>query len=134
MSEILPGRYELVGDRLNVLLDGSISQAALTALREIVERLQRNEITPVQAKAQAESIVPKAGRLFDIANWSDTAQATLYASIIGAIAIVAAAKLSSSGSAPPPQIVIENVIDRQKDVLRDSTSLPYIPVPTPRPK
>ncbi|PBB20553.1 hypothetical protein CK219_05295 [Mesorhizobium sp. WSM4313] len=134
MSEILPGRYELVGDRMNVLLDGDISQAALGALRNIVERLQRNEITPAQARTEAESITPKAGRLFDIADWSDGAKATLYASIIGGIALIAAAKMSSGGSPQPPQIVIENVIERQKDALRDSTSLPYIPVPTPRPK
>lgn len=139
MSEILPGRYDVIGDRLNILLGDSISQAALGALKEIVEQLQRNEITPAQAKARAEIISPKAGGLFDIADWSDTTKSTLYASIIGdasiigGIALVAAAKMSG-GSAPPPQIVVQNIIERQQHALRDSTSLPYIPVPTPRPK
>ncbi|RUV31176.1 MULTISPECIES: hypothetical protein [unclassified Mesorhizobium] len=119
---------------MNILLDDSISPAALGALREIVRRLQRNEITPAQATVQAESITPKAGKLFDVADWSDGAKATLYASIIGAIALVAAAKMSSSGGGDQPPIVIENIIETRTNSLRDSTSLPYIPIPTPRPK
>lgn len=134
MCEILPGRYESVAGRLNLLLDESVSPKALAHLKGIVERLQRNEITPAQAKAEAETVAPKAGKLFDIADWSDTAKATLYAAIIGGISLVAAAKMSSSGAAPAPQVVIERVIERRTETLRDSTSLPYIPVPTPRPK
>lgn len=137
-AEILPGRYDAAGDRLNFLMDGSISPQTLAALRRLAERLQRNEITPEQAKTEAEKIAPKAGRLFDVADWSDGAKATLYASIIGAIALVAAAKLSVSGGSNPPPIAIEQTVesamDRQKERLRNSTSLPYIPIPTPRPK
>lgn len=63
------------------------------------------------------------------------AKATLYAAVIGAIALVSAAKISSpSTPADRPQIVVERVIERQSEKLRDSTSLPYIPTPSPRPK
>jgi hypothetical protein len=60
------------------------------------KQAQANKITPEEAKEQAERVVLGAGRLFDIANRGDQAKATLYASIIGTIALVVAAKVSSS--------------------------------------
>jgi hypothetical protein len=54
-SEILPGEYEVVGDRLQLLVDTSISREALFKLREIAELLQRAEITPDEAKKRANS-------------------------------------------------------------------------------
>lgn len=130
---MLPGRYDAVGSHLNILLDESISAEALGKLKGIAERLQRDEISPAQAKAEAEKVTPKAGKLFDIADWSDTAKATLYAAVIGAVALVVAAKVSSGGGAPAPQSV-ERIIEPQADRLRDSTALSYIPIPAPRPK
>ncbi|TPJ53219.1 hypothetical protein [Mesorhizobium sp. B2-7-1] len=65
MSEILPGRYEMNGDQMNVELDSSISPAALSALRELIEKLQRSEITPQEAVLQASGINPSLGRLVE---------------------------------------------------------------------
>jgi hypothetical protein len=95
-SEILPGAYEAFGDRLQLLLDPSISHEALLALRPVVELLQRSAISLDEAKRRAEAVVPNGGRLFDIGSWSDQAKATFYAAIIGAIAVVVAAKLASA--------------------------------------
>lgn len=65
MSEILPGRYEMDGDRMNVDFDSSISPAALSALRDLIKKLQRSEITPQEAVLQASGISPSLGRLVE---------------------------------------------------------------------
>jgi hypothetical protein len=134
----LTGTYEAYREQLKVLLDESVPREALELLKQIAERLQRDEISPEQAKAEAEKISPKAGRLFDIGDWSDNAKATLLAAIFTAAAMVGSAAISSRSNSPPTvqitnQVVVERIIDRTKDVLRDSTALPYIPIPTPRP-
>ena len=132
-AEIVPGEYSTVGPKLNLIVDPSISPEALSALRDIVIRLQKDEITPEEAKASAEKLSPKLGGLFDIANWDGQAKATLYAAIIGATALLASAKISSN-EAPTINIqpVVERVIERRTEMLKYSIS--SIPVPTPRPK
>jgi hypothetical protein len=126
-SEILPGEYEVVGDQLKLLLDPSISADALLKLRTIAERLQRSEISLAEAKENAEAIAPKAGKLFDIGDWSDQAKATLYAAILGAIALVAAAR----ASAPATVVNVTNrpVIERvvPPDARQKKTPLPGLP-------
>jgi len=97
-AEILPGAYEALSDRLTLLLDPSISSEALLALRPVVELLQRSAISLDEARQRADAIVPNGGKLFDIANWSDQAKATLYAAVIGAIAVIAAAKVAGNPS------------------------------------
>jgi hypothetical protein len=137
-SEIIPGKYEVVSDRLNLLLDPSISPTALAAVKDLAEAVSAGRISAEEAKRAAEKIHPKAGRLFDVANWSDQAKATLYAAIIGAAAVLGAAKIASS----PNQTVtinpvIERVIERRKDDLLSSSSMKPIenpPLPRPQPK
>src|SRR6185312_8458720 len=111
ISEILPGAYSAFKDRIDLLLDPSVSAEVLAALRTIVEAARDDKISAAEARGQAEKILPGAGKLFDI-NWSDQAKATLYAGIIGAIALIAAAKLSSSSQNVTVQPVIERVIER----------------------
>jgi hypothetical protein len=103
-SEIIPGIYEAHADRINLLVDPSISHEALAALKKVAEDARANKITLDQAKQRAEQIAPGTGRLFDIANWGDQAKATLYASIIGAIAVIAAARMTSN---PSQTVIIE---------------------------
>jgi hypothetical protein len=138
-SKIIPGIYDSTLNRLNVLTDPSISPQAFAAIRELVQRLEKGEISPQQAKTEAEKISPKLGKLFDIVNWSDQAKATLFGAIIGAVAIVSATRIASS----PTQIVnvnpviIERVVERKKSDLLSSSALKSsgaIPLPKPRPK
>ena len=100
-SEIIPGTYNVRQTGLDILLDSSISPKALEALKRLAEQAQNGEISPERAKKEAEAISPKAGKLFDVSNWSDQAKATLYAAIIGATAVVVAARIASS----PSQVV-----------------------------
>jgi hypothetical protein len=112
-AEIIPGLYQPAADRMNLLVDPSISLLALGAIRNLVERLQAGKITEDDAKREAEKIHPGAGKLFDIAHWSDQAKATLYAAIIGAVAVIVAARIASNPSqtAFVNPTVIERVIN-----------------------
>jgi hypothetical protein len=67
MAEVIPGRYDSVLGRLSVIVDPSVSQDALAALRGIAERLQREEITPNEAAAEAEKIDPSFARSLVVA-------------------------------------------------------------------
>lgn len=141
MSEIIPGMYDTTLDDLNILIDRSITPEALGEIRRIAKRLQQGEISVPQAKAEAEKISPKAGQLFDIANWPPQAKATLYAAIIGATAIIAAARMASS---PDPTVIVQPVIERiiqeerprLKAVLKSSSAIvpPKVPIPRRKPK
>jgi hypothetical protein len=134
--EIIPALYEAKVDRLNVLLDPSISIETLAVIRSLALELQKGKITPAKAKKAAEKIHPAAARLFDISNWSDQARVTLYAAIIGAAAVIYAAKIAS----PPSQnVLVQLVVERivTKDDLLTTSSLTRpakIPLPRPRPK
>ena len=140
-SEIIPGVYDAAADGLNVLIDPSISPEALGEIRRIVERLQQGDISVPEAKAEAEKVSPDAGQLFDIANWSDQAKATLYAAIIGAVAIVAAARVASSpDQTVNVQTVIEHITQEEtptlKSILKSSSAItpPKTPIPRRKPK
>ncbi len=140
-SEIIPGTYEATADRLNILIDRSISPEALGEFRRITERLQQGKISAPQAKVEAEKISPEAGQLFDIANWTDQAKATLYAAIIGAVAIVVAARMTSSpNQTVNVQPVIERVIQEEKSSLKNdlksssAITPPKKPIPKRKPK
>ncbi len=126
-SEIIPGTYlahtnQAGVDRINLLIDPSISLPALGAIRKLAERAQAGEISAEQAKREAEKIHPKAGKLFDIANWSDQAKATLYASVIGAVAIIAAARIAS----PPSQTTVIHPVVAERVVAKPD-ALPLRP-------
>jgi hypothetical protein len=49
-SEIIPGRYEAKVDRLNILIDPSISPAALLAIRNLALAVSLGHISPAEAK------------------------------------------------------------------------------------
>jgi hypothetical protein len=88
----------------------TLTAAQLGALRNLAERAKTGKISPQKAKQEAEKIDPNVGKLFDIANWPGQAKATLYASIIGAVAMITAAKIATS----PTQTTVTNptVIER----------------------
>jgi hypothetical protein len=132
-SEIIPGRYEAQASRLNLLVDSSISLEALSAIRELAEAAARGRISPEEAKRAAEKIHPKAGKLFDVANWPGQAKATLYAAIICAAGAVVAAKVASSPNQTVTinPIVVERVVGKTKNDLLSSTN---VPLPRPRPR
>jgi hypothetical protein len=136
-SQIIPGTYDATQDGLNVLIDPSISPDALAAIKHLALRLKNAEITPEQAKKEAEKISPKLGKLFDISGWSDQAKATLYAAVIAAATAVSVAKMTSTPKETTiiNQIFIEQSVSR-KNKLSSSTTIPNksIPFPKPRPK
>jgi hypothetical protein len=141
MVEIIPGVYDATADGLNVLIDPTISLEALGEIRRIIERLQQGDITVPEARAEAENISPKAGKLFDIPNWSDQAKATVLGAIIIAIATVEAARVASLPTQPViVQPVIERVIQetnpRLKNDLKSTSAItpPKTPVPRRKPK
>lgn len=120
MSEVLSGAYQARGQFFNLLLDPSISKEALAALRQIAEDAQANRITPEEAKRRATEVAPKAGRLFDIADWDGNAKANLYGSIIAAIGAVATAYVVAGG--PKESTTIERVIERT--IIQQHHTLP----------
>lgn len=135
-SEIIPGRYETKTDRLNMLVDGSISPQALAAIRDLAEAARRGMISAAEAKKAAEKIHPKAGRLFDVKDWSDQAKATLYAAIIASATAIAVARIAHT---PSQTVIMQQVTERvvskrnllSSSMLSDSTKTP---LPKRRPK
>lgn len=128
-AEVIPGTYQAELSRLNILVDPSISLLALGAIRKLAELAKAGEIDIQEAKLKAEKIHPKAGRLFDIANWSDAAKATLYSAIIAATAVIAAAKISSPSSHTTiiNPAVIERVITRTNEPPHPKAPRPKLP-------
>src|SRR5579862_6010579 len=112
-SPIMSGTYQGTVNGIEFLRDPSIPLPALGAIRRLAERAQGGEISPAEAKREAKKIHPKAEKLFDISNWSDQAKATLYASIIGAVAVVAAARIASGPTTiVQPTTFIERVVPK----------------------
>jgi hypothetical protein len=121
-SKIVPGFYHGDNEKLSLLLDPSVSRGMLEAFSRLAKDVQAGRITPKAAEREAEKIHPRAAKLFNVASWSDQARATLYASIIGAVALVVAARMS-----PPPTInltvqpVIERVVPLPTEIPRPPT-------------
>lgn len=92
LSEIIPGRYDAIGRQLSILIDPSISQEALAAIRELVGKVERKELTPEQAAAEAKKISPTLAGLFDPATWSPEVKAA----IIGVVGLLLAQSSSCS--------------------------------------
>ena len=88
--ELLPGLYEADGDRLNFLLDPSVSDAALAALRKLLIAVQAGEITPEDAKKEAEKVHRGWGTLFNFSKWAPEVRGALVASLITAAATIIA--------------------------------------------
>jgi hypothetical protein len=133
ISEVLPGRYDVVGGRLNLLLDPSITPEALTALRAIAERLQRNVISRQEAEREAASISSRFTGLFR--GIKQETVATVAAAIITAIGAVIVARESSPNTTinyygPPPAAVTDVA-----DPAASYQELPdYGPTPAPKPQ
>jgi hypothetical protein len=104
---------------INLLLDPSVSLQALGALRKLAERAQTGEISVQDAKREAQRIHPKAGRLFDVADWPGQAKATLYGAIICAVGAVAAAKIATA----PSQTTVINPSAFER-VIQDAAKSP----------
>jgi hypothetical protein len=95
-AEILDGTYSALGERLNAFLAPSISDAARAAVVELFKQVQAGEKSIDEAKQEASALHPRLGKLFDIVHWPPQAQATLYAAVIGAFALLVAPRLSPS--------------------------------------
>jgi len=106
--EMLPGLYASDGDHINFLLDPRVPAEALEALRKIIESVQAGKITPEQAVNEAEKVHAGWGKLFNISRWSANTL-TLSTSLLSAIAIIAAARISSPAQTvtinTPPAII-----------------------------
>jgi hypothetical protein len=126
-------------DRLHIILDPALPENVRAALLALVRKVRDNTLDLEQAKAEAEKISPKAGRLFDVADWSDGAKAALYGSCL--MAAVTLAQLASAPEKPP--VVINQTFNLvgPKDVLRPKfksttalTQTPPLPEPNPHRK
>lgn len=130
-SEFIPGRYEATADHLNVLIDPSISVEALKALQALAAAVQTGKMTPAQAKKSAAQIHQRAARLFDVANWSNEAKATLYAGVIVAAATLLAARMAQPQTIVNVQPVVERAVQRSE--LMTTTAHTQPPLPHLRP-
>ena len=129
-SEVIPGEYSMYGDRLDVLVDPTISVDALVALRNIVLRLQRRELTAEEAEREASKAAQNFGGLLNFRTWPPEARAIVIAALIAAIGSIIAAR-----STPPDVIsvnirpVTERISEAPKEPSRKRTR-----VSKPRPK
>jgi hypothetical protein len=91
-APIVSGIFSLVNNTIQVLATSQLSVEVLTEFFHMMQETVACDLPIQTAKAQAEALSPRLGKLFDVANWSDNARATLYASIIlGAMTLLASA-------------------------------------------
>jgi hypothetical protein len=102
-SEVIPGEYSMYRDRLNVLIDPTISVDALIALRNIVVRLQRGELTAEEAEREATKVVQNFGDLLNFRTWPPEARAIVIAALIAAIGSIISARST------PPDVTTLNI-------------------------
>jgi hypothetical protein len=120
-SEIVPGAYDASLQTINVLVDPSISNDALAALRKLINRVETGEITPAQATVEAKKISPKLGGMFDPSTWSPEVKAAAIAAIAYLLG-----QASGCGDAPVVKIyppAIEEPAHRAKPDGRYSVRL-----------
>lgn len=149
MCEVLPGEYEFAGERLNLLLDNSISSEALKAVRELAEKVQAGEITEEEAVKEAKKVAPGLSALFRFSDYSPEARAHILGAIITSVSIITAAKIAT----PPTQNVnvvadvpqVEESYDlrpltvtQSMRLLKNAASIPALrmpmqPIPKPKP-
>jgi len=111
-SEVIPGVYDFTTERLDVMVDPSISPQALSALKSIAERLQAGRINPEEAANEAAAIDPKFSK------------ALLVAAKIGAWAVTAILALitlylqiQSNGASSAENAAILEALTKQTAVL-----------------
>ncbi len=125
-SELIGGSYSSEADRLNVLLDRSVSPDALRALLDIVELYRRGEITVEEAAHSASLINSLFASLFS--GLADQKGAIIGA-LIGAIGTILATKYASA-----PTIVNVTVAPPAISHERSYPDLPlYGPYPSIKP-
>jgi hypothetical protein len=114
LSAIVPGVYKGDDEKLELLLDPSVSSEMLEAFRRLATDVQTGRITPEAAEREAEKIHPKAAKLFNVASWSDQAKATLYGPIVGSIigSIIAGVITARMSSPPTQNLTVQPVIER----------------------
>lgn len=135
LCDILSGRYDTVAERLNIFLSAGNDPAVLEALRNLAREVQSGSKTLQDAQEQAERIKPGTGKLFDVASWSDTAKATLYAAIIGSVAVFGNAMISKDWSGNQPKQTVEVIVRSDGPIIKGHHLLTgQIPIPTPRPR
>jgi len=131
--EFIPGEYDTTTEKLNVLIDPSISPEALAALKDIIEKVLDGKLAPELAEAAVRKIAPKAVGLFK--NWTRAEVIALAAPLLAAITAIVIAKTT-----PPAttivnvQPVIEIVVERSRHGWLSSSSLSKTPLPRPKPK
>lgn len=133
-SEAIPGEYSIYGDRLNVLVDPTISVDALIALRNIVVRLQRGELTAEEAEREATKAVQNFGGLLNFRTWPPEARAIVIAALIAAIgSIIAARSTAPDVTTVHIHPVTERISEAPKEPSRKRTR-PRISKPRPKPR
>jgi hypothetical protein len=131
-SEVIPGEYTMYGDRLNVLADPSISVDALIALRDIVVRLHRGELTAEEAEREATKAAKSFGGLLNFRTWPPEARAIVIAALTTALGTVIAVR-----STPPPTTNVyihsagQRIVEAPKEPSRKRTRIAKSP-PKPR--
>lgn len=120
LCEIIPGAYQLIGGRLNILLHPSISPEALSAIRDVAQKLQRNEISKEEADSEVSKISPDLAGL--LRGLKQESVATIAAAIISAVTAVALAKMAA------PSTTIVNNYYGGSPALSHATSITKSPV------
>jgi hypothetical protein len=125
-SEIIPGDYSVYGERLNVLLDPTISLDALMALNTIVLRLQTGELTAELAEGEARAAAESFGGLLNFRTWPPGTRAMVIAALVTAVGSIIAARSA-------PRDVIHPVTEPVSAVPK-KRSQKRAPSPKPRSK
>jgi hypothetical protein len=97
-AEIIPGQYDASTGGLKIRIDPSISADALVAIRNIAERLKRDEITPEEAEQEAAKISPAAANLFNLGKFPKSIRDTIINAIITSAITLGGNALLDSGS------------------------------------
>jgi hypothetical protein len=127
--EIIPGQYRAQDkNRIDLLLDRSISPEALAAINAIAVQLRDGAISTEAAQKEIERVAPQAAGLFK--GWTRGEKIAMASAIIAAIALLK----PSDHTVVNVQPVIERVVERPPSDWLSSSSLSKVPLPRPRPK
>lgn len=99
LCEIIPGKYTIAMNQINILIDPSISKAALKALSEIVQQLKDGEIEEEKAIQEAEALFPGFGELLSYFVTHGIEAVTLLISILSLLVAVDASQSTSKQNA-----------------------------------
>lgn len=155
-AEMIPGDYDVINDRLNIVVDASISRATLEALGLIAERLRREEITLEEAEDYATKLSPKLRGLFSGLSTDNKIQIAM--GVLTVVGSLLGAKLAGGdtivnnyppaitetvGSIPSPAAPVWGFLPKEGPIpkpnprmesLKNNTALFRVPIPTPKPR